>query len=66
MYWVLKIGYNFFNDNTNKKNIYIYLIENKKDLENDVEDDMVELFLEENKSIEYRKTSAKIEDNHII
>ena len=49
----------FFNDNTSDINIPKYLIGNKKDLEREVNEDMIEIFLEENKDFIYKETSAK-------
>ena len=49
----------FFNDNASDINIPNYLIGNKKDLEKEVTEDMIDIFLEENKGFIYKETSAK-------
>ena len=49
----------FFNDNASDINIPKYLIGNKKDLEKEVNEDMIDIFLEENKGFIYKETSAK-------
>ena len=49
----------FFNDNASDINIPKYLIGNKKDLEKEVTEDMIDIFLEENKGFIYKETSAK-------
>ena len=49
----------FFKDNTSDINVPKYLIGNKKDLEKEVDEDMIELFLDENKGFIYKETSAK-------
>jgi len=49
----------------NKNNVVKYLIGNKKDLEKEIDDDDIEIFLEDNKDYIYNTTSAKEEDNQI-
>ena len=55
----------FFNDNANNRDIPKYLIGNKKDLEREVSQDMIDIFMDENKGFIYKETSAK-EDNNVI
>ena len=67
----IKMWMNFFNNNyTGKDNIPKYLIGNKKDLVEEVEEsdkDLIDIFLEENQQFfcKYKQTSAKEEDNQI-
>ena len=67
----IKMWMNFFNNNyTGKDNIPKYLIGNKKDLVEEVEEsdkDLIDIFLEENQKFfcKYKQTSAKEEDNQI-
>ena len=54
-----------YDSNSGKENILKYLIGNKKDLPQEVENEKIELFLKEHKDFTYKATSAKIEDNQI-
>ena len=49
----------FFNDNSNDVDIPKYLIGNKKDLNKEVNEDMIEVFLDDNKDFIFKETSAK-------
>ena len=55
----------FFKENTSDEDIPKYLIGNKKDLEKEVNEDMIELFLEEHKDFVYKETSSKEDTNTI-
>jgi len=55
----------FNEENTNQKKIVQYLIGNKKDLKKEVDADEISFFLEDNKELIYKETSAKEDDNHI-
>ena len=55
----------FFKENTSDEDIPKYLIGNKKDLEKEVSEDMIELFLEEHKDFVYKETSSKEDTNTI-
>ena len=58
-FYNIKQWIQFFNDNTNDRDVPKYLIGNKKDLEKEVTEDMIDIFLEENKDFTYKETSAK-------
>ena len=55
----------FFNDNANNIDIPKYLIGNKKDLEREVSQDMIDIFKDENNGFIYKETSAKEDNNEI-
>ena len=55
----------FFEENCSDQEIPKYLIGNKKDLEKEVSQDIIEVFLEEHKDFVYKETSS-IEDNNNI
>ena len=63
----IKKWLDFFNENNSSlKMIPKYLIGNKKDLPREVNSDMVDIILEENKELNYKETSAKDDkDNQI-
>ena len=64
----IKKWIDFFNDNyTGRNNIPKYLIGNKKDLEKEVEQDIIDFFFKDNINFfcKYKETSAKEEDNQI-
>ena len=67
-FYNIKKWLDFFNENNsnNLKMIPKYLIGNKKDLPREVNDDMIEVMLEENKDLKYKETSAKEENNNQI
>ena len=63
----IKKWLDFFNENnTSLKMIPKYLIGNKKDLPREVDSDMVDIILEENKELNYKETSAKDNNDNQI
>ena len=66
-FYNIKKWFDFFNENNSGlKLIPKYLIGNKKDLPRDVNNEMIEIILDENKDIEYKETSAKDENDNQI
>ena len=64
----IKMWMDFFNNNyIGKDNIPKYLIGNKKDLNKEIDQERIDVFLEENNDFyhKYKATSAKEEDNQI-
>ena len=56
-----------YNNNHNgKKNIPLYLIENKNDLERKVETNLIDNFLIENTNLKYKSLSAKLDNDNEI
>ena len=62
----IKKWIDFFDKYKQKEKILKYLVGNKKDLEREVNSDVIELFLEENKDYKYKETSAKDENDNKI
>ena len=63
----IKNWINIFNENYNRKtDIPLYLIENKKDLNSEVERSLVDYFLEENKNFRFKSTSAALDYENSI
>ena len=65
-FYNIKKWFDFFNENSSLKLIPKYLIGNKKDLPREVNNEMIEIILDENKDIEYKETSAKDENDNQI
>ena len=66
-FYNIKKWFDFFNENNSSlKLIPKYLIGNKKDLPREVNNDMIEIILDENKDIKYKETSAKDENDNQI
>ena len=63
----IKNWINFIQESKNiDKSIPKYLVGNKKDLERDIDKNVIDIFLEENRDFKYKETSAKIENDNQI
>ena len=61
-YWIELFSIN----NNGKRNIPLYLIENKNDLNRLVDEDEINDFLNEHDNLKFKSTSAKLEENNEI
>ena len=63
----IKNWINFIQESKNiDKSFPKYLVGNKKDLERDIDKNVIDIFLEENRDFKYKETSAKIENDNQI